>query len=416
MRKLMFLAMGLLAVLCTACHNHIDNISYATSESEHTLLIYMMGDNSLSTYVEPNLSAIKNALKTCDTPLNVVIYRDNLTADKNLPVLFQLKRRADSEKIDTIYLKQWSSDIDSTDPEVIADIVHRTFSRFNSDIKGIELWSHGLSWIPSSNFTTDGTTRATAYIGEDNTSTDNKNGSSFGELWSLREALESADVHFNYAMFDACNMGTAEVAYELRDLCDYILAAPTEILGYGFPYNNMIASLSTVRDTASLLSGLTAAYEDFKTKYEDNGTFSLLRTAGFQRLLDACLALEDQAADRLTEMAAAPSLWQSRVQNYGRRITSEISSRYYFYDVQDWADRMCQDDLSADASQVTEALAECVIAHYNSEKFVATGSTINLSRCCGLGMSVPQFWTLSGNSNLDEAYKLIQWNLKTEVP
>jgi len=292
----------------------------------------------------------------------------------------------------------------------------RTFSRFDSDIKGIEFWSHGLSWIPSSNFTTDGTTRATAYIGEDNTSTDNKNGSSFGELWSLREALESADVHFNYAMFDACNMGTAEVAYELRDLCDYILAAPTEILGYGFPYNNMIASLSTVRDTASLLSGLTAAYEDFKTKYEDNGTFSLLRTAGFQRLLDACLALEDQAADALANMAANPAQWQSHVQNYGRRITSEISSRYYFYDVQSWADRMCQDDLSADASQVTEALAECVIAHYNSKKFEATGSTINLSSCCGLGMSVPQFWTLSGNSNLDEAYKLIQWNLKTEVP
>lgn len=416
MRKLMFLAMGLLAVLCTACHNHIDDISYATSESEHTLLIYMMGDNSLSSYVEMNLSAIKNALKTADTPLNVVIYRDNLTADKNLPVLLQLKRRADSEKIDTIYLKQWSSDHDSTDPEVIADVVHRTFSRFDSDIKGIEFWSHGLSWIPSSDFSTDGTTRATAYIGEDYIDDEKKNGSNYGELWTLRQGLESADVHFDYMMFDACNMGTAEVAYELRDLCDYILAAPTEIMGYGFPYNTMIASLSTARDTASLLPSLTAAYEDFKTKYEGNGTFSLLRTAGFQRLLDACLDLEEQAADGLAAMASNPEKWQSLVQNYGRKITSEVNSRYYFYDVQSWADRLSQISDSADASGVTDALSECVIVHYNSEKFVATGSTIYLSKCCGLGMSVPQFWTLSGNSNLDEAYKLIQWNLKTEVP
>ena len=410
MSNVKFLWIVALAInLCTACRNRVEQVNYATTTREHTLLIYMAGDNTLSRYVESNLYSIGQGIKSSEKPVNVVIYRDNHTAANDLPVLYQLKRRVTSERLDTVFLKRWKEEVDSTDPDVIAEVVRLTFTHFDSDIKGMEIWSHALSWIPSDSWTAndDADTRAAQYIGMD--------GKASCELWDFRRALANSGIKLDYMTFDACHMATAEVAYELRDVCDYILAAPTEIMGEGFPYRQMIPSLSTIRDTATLLPGLTAAYEDFRTAYTNNGTFSILRTAGFQQLHEACVALADQSAEVLAKWRANPLANETKLQRYGRKIssgTSTTGARYYFYDLRDWAEVLGEESgLMANVDAVTSALDECVVASYHSARFEASGGGFDIARSCGVAMSVPEFWSLAMKGNLDAAYSRLEWQV-----
>lgn len=388
----------------TACHEE-KAIEYTTN-SEHTLLIYMVGDDgSMSTYVAKNMAQILQGLQEAVTPLNVVIYHDNRTYGDDLPVLFQLKKRDDSHKIDTIYLKKWDKDLDSTDPGHMANVIDITFQKFDTPIKGFEYWGHGLSWIPGNKYVIpdSATTRSMEYIGADN--------GDKTDIWEMSDALENTGTHFDYMIFDACNMGTAEVAYELRHVTDYILAAPTETQIEGFPYKPVIQALSSICDEKTIIDGLTLAYDAFREEYngrdsKHTGTLSLIYTSGLERLRQACLHLEQQAADGLALWRENPAEYGIKVQQYGG-ANSNPGSKYYFYDVQDWADNLSTMIDGVDGSEVADALEDCILLHYNTNWFY----NLPLQRCHGLGMSIPEFWGLSKNNKLDAAYRELQWQL-----
>lgn len=414
MQRLFRITVILIGIIVTAgyssCRDDEPVVEYIT-DSEHTLLIYMVGDDSsMSKLVPDNMKKILEGIKQSDHPLNVVIYHDNRSYQDDLPVLFQLKKRVNSSKIDTVYLKKWKNDLDSTDPGFMASVAELTFKTFNTPIKGFEYWGHGLSWIPSNKFQIpDSTgTRAMEYIGVDN---GNKS-----DIWEMAEALENTGIHFDYMLFDACNMATAEVAYELRHTTDYILAAPTEIQIEGFPYRTVIQALSTITCEENIVEGLSNAFEAFETRYDgqncnhsegcNGGTLSLIYTPGLEKLRQACLHLESLAPQVLAQWQEMPAQYELNIQHYGRK--DNIGSYYYFYDVQDWADNLASTIDGVDGLEVTEALDGCVLLHYNTKHFWS----IDLKQsCCGLGMSIPQFWGLSKKEKLDAAYKRLQWQL-----
>ena len=69
MSNVKFLWIVALAInLCTACRNRVEQVNYATTTREHTLLIYMAGDNTLSRYVESNLYSIGQGIKSSEKP------------------------------------------------------------------------------------------------------------------------------------------------------------------------------------------------------------------------------------------------------------------------------------------------------------------------------------------------------------
>ena len=401
------LSFCLMLLLCTACHKN-DSRQYNVSK-QHTLLVYMIGDNNLYRYVERNLRDMRLGLLQSDVPINLVIYRDSKATGNSLPQLYQLKRYANSSYTDTIYIKKWSEDVDSTDPNVIAEVLRLTFDKFDTPIKGVEIWSHALSWIPSKGFQAEPLTRALQSVGDDE--------GRQADLWDFAHGIEKSGVHLDYMLFDACHMATAEVLYELRNQTDYILAAATETVGEGFPYKAMIKSLSTIHDKQTLLSGLEAVYYDYQTTYNRCGTFSLLSTAGADHLLQACQTLEQQASSTLQQWEQQPEVYQQDIQQYGRWLDDNNDNRYLFYDLKNWSDALVsQSDLSNDGG-VQSALAECVLQHYNSEEcnFQDRREILYIKQSCGLAVSVPQFWRLSNIKNLDKAYSHLQWQMSSDI-
>jgi len=391
----------------SSCHDERDGIKYLNN-TEHTLLIYMVGDESgISSQASENTNLIISGIKKSDNPVNVVIYQDVKTGKHSLPALFQLRLRDNRSKVDPVYLKKWDTDLDSTDPELIADVIQLVFERFDTPIKGFEYWGHGLSWIPGNKFVMPDSsgTRAMEFLGiDDGNKTD---------IWNFCESVENSGIHFNYMMFDACNMATTEVAYELRNISDYMLASATEIQIKGFPYSKMIQALSTIHEEESVINGLTLAYERYMELYngediEHTGTFSLLHLSAMEKLRYACLHLENQANEAIALWKKQPKQYAETVQRYGRAIAK---SAYYFYDVQDWADNLCLLVDGLNSQEVSDALEDCVLEHYNTSYF----QDLRLERCCGLGLSIPQFWgigkTVEDKAKLDAAYKELQWQL-----
>lgn len=385
-------------------------------DSNHTLLIYMIGDNDLSKWCKENTNNSIKGLLASTTPLNLVVYEDSKASGdgrKGMPVLFRLKRNAeDEQKVDTLYLKKYDNDWDSTNPNVMRQVINDAFSAYNTEVKGLELWSHALGWIPSSKFTPSASreagieTRASQYIGMD--------GSSEMDIWELRETLEQCP-HLDYIAYDACNMGQAEVAYELKGVADYMLACPTEIMAEGLPYEPMIRSLSTCQNKSNLLPALKAVVDDFAAFYPGNhlngvqvsngGTFALTDLHQIQGVHDAYMNLRAVCAERLELLKEHYYTYEDNITHYGRK---GMGSRYYFYDLLDAARFLVEDNLEdASYTQLKQALDKAVLKEYHSQGFIE----IKDIRSCGLGVALPELFQASTNSQtLQAAYDLLLWS------
>ena len=109
-----------------------------------------------------------------------------------------------------------------------------SISNFSADNYCLILWDHGSGWKLSNN---DGRKD----ICEDITNYD------VLELYELKNALSeiTSDSSFKIELlgFDACLMGEIEVAYELKDFCNYITASENTEPADGWNYEESLADL-----------------------------------------------------------------------------------------------------------------------------------------------------------------------------
>ena len=405
MRYLNILAACVTLMLATACDKKNSDEPKPGLMADHTLLIYIAGDNSLSSYCKENIKLLKEGLLNAPDDINLVIYKDNRDSGDGLPVLFHLKRTYDKQtnaaKIDTVYLQKYTQDLNSCDPDVMTEIVNATFKTFNTTVKGLELWSHGMSWIPSSQYTP-----STRYIGQDD--------NNFLELWDIRKALEQCP-KLDYISFDACFTGMAEVAHELDGVCDYIYGPITEIMGFGFPYDTMLPILASCKSKTSVERTLVECVDDFSksSSFDRYGyTITLLKTEKADDLATAVAKLRKVSGFKLTELVMNAKNYESMMQHYGRAV---VGTRYDFYELADYVEYMAEDgdaNIQAIVSEINSN--NIVVAYANSPYFTDGGSEkINLSGCKGLGVSIPEFFHLtSEEEKLLVCYQLTKWGRK----
>jgi len=60
----------------------------------------------------------------------------------------------------------------------------------------------------------------------------------------IASAIKASGVHFNFVGFDACLMGTLEVAYSLAPYADYLIASEEEEPGYGWYHTGYLKALN----------------------------------------------------------------------------------------------------------------------------------------------------------------------------
>lgn len=405
------LSIFLMGIIMTSCEDNGIPPLPDWPKANHTLLIYMTADNSLSDYCAVNLRSCVNGLLDWEAPINLVIYRDNFSSgDDGLPVLYQLKRNyVHPEKVDTIIIHQFEKEQDSTDPEILHAVIEEAFQACPAEVKGLELWSHGLGWAPGDSYqptrTSENgasTTRSQQYIGVDN--------SNFLEIWDLRKALDKGP-HLDYLIFDACNMAQAEVAYELRNNADYMLACPTEIMGEGLPYAVMVKSLSACSSKQQIPSAVDNIFIEFSSHYpgtnrDNGGTLSLIDLTKISTLRENYKSLLAACEDRLIQLQERPYTYEDYMQKFGRAV---VNASYCFYDIQDVADFLVDGRTEIpEYKRFKDALNAVMLKEYHTDYLL----NLRIKTCCGLGVGLPEvFGSISYNKNkLLSAYDELLWS------
>lgn len=319
-------------------------------ESTRTVLVYMAADNTLGDGWDSfDKKNIRSMLDGCtDKSLNggrLIVYVDSRDT---IPLLLQITPQG--KKV----LKSYPNHQNSVSVETMQEVMQEVKEMFPAPSYGLMLWSHGSNWFPSD------MTYLKAF-GQDK--------SNWMELPELKQVLP--DYGYDFIIFDACYMAGIEVMYELKNKADYIMAAPTEIMGSGFPYSLIIGSLFA--NTADLKGICDEFYDYYANSSEPSATIALIETSKLNNLATATRSIIQDNFDK-TE-----SIKLSSLQRYFR------PSYYGMYDFDDYISRIAPEEQYA---PFQAALNEAVIYKKNTPSFLPNYSGYYITHYSGLSTFV----------------------------
>ena len=393
---LLFLLLGILS-----CHDDKSETTLPNPPVEtarRTVLIYCAAQNSLgvsgtyykSAWTEDSLelAAGKHFISDDD---RLLVFVD----DAYHPRLYRFRADAAPELV-----WQWGYDANSANPATFKDVLLRVKERFPAEEYGLSMWSHADGWIPSSNtnysnartlptlsplsFGIDVGTNGNMH--SDHTS-NNKDLGAQMNITDMAVAIRESGLHFTYIFFDACLMQCVEVAYELRDVTDYLIASPISIAAAGAYYTHMLEcgffSANPTDIAKTYYEDVTS--EELARVYDDFGiVISALKT----KELDA-LAAAVRTALADIDFSAYPDLTDAHAYHV-------YSYNYYFrphyYDMRSALRHLLTD---AQFAPVEAALTRATAFYAATHKYWvgprdSDYHSLALSECCGVSMFFPQ--------------------------
>ncbi len=390
--------------------------------TERTVLVYMAFHNDLSYSSAADLQEIKSGYlpRWYDRGSGNVLLVYRHGSNEN-PVLMRISEENGQARVDSLvkYPRQNSCE-DSTFRKVLKD----AFGSFPSTERGLILSSHGSGWLPSGYYSHPVDYRFSARMGisqELESSVTERtieplpvieipNPSlvkSFGrddyrstemDIDILQNALT---YHLDYLVFDCCLMGGVEVAFQMRECCDYIVASQAEILSDGFPYSEiMFTVFGQGRNVASRSMEVAEKYYDYynvKSGSDRSATISVVNTSELPRLASSVKAILDAGGRQNTDTLSLMNGELKYVQGYFRY------HRHWFYDMADYISQVCPDDELY--STFAEAMAKAVIYKAATPNILEGMEGFPLRRFSGLSTYVSR----SGNSYLNEYYSSLDW-------
>ncbi len=362
----------MMILVFTGCTKDDDLDNLAT----RTILVYMAGDNSLSSFTYKNLqSIIEGADLTSIKNCNLLVYLD---AQNSNPKLYKIDKNPNGIA-DSVLVKTYDEH-NSVDKETMRAVIEEVFSSYPADEKGLFLWSHGTAWLPF-NLT------SLKSFGQD--------GLNYMEITELKDALPD---RFDYIVFDACYMASVEVVYELRDKADYFIGSSTEIMGDGFPYALTIPSLLSDDSLEKRILGVATSFYNYYNAqsgaFQKTGNISVVKTADLELLAADCRTV---LLNRYTEeQMVDPS-------KYGLNIQALEYLTYpyeysYLYDLEDFLSAL-------NPEHKMDSTAILYKASTPTAFFVQPYRNMPINTYCGLSVYVPQ----TKNPKMNEWYKRLAW-------
>ena len=253
-------------LLFTACSKDDDNGPDPVSSAQRTVIIYMVGENSLNPYMQRDINEMLQGRKQVAASENLVLYVDKLSKTE-MPFIAKVTIEG---KLDTLY--RYEQDFYSSDPDNMIDVIDRICQMCPAtEDYGLVLWSHASGWLIESDSVVthraygidSGNNELSTYY--DERSKSNVYKGKWLNIPSMRETFKMLPFKWKFIMCDCCNMMNVEDGYELRDVTDYLMGSPAEIPGYGAPYDTMVPALflHTENFYQSVIDAYGDAYPNF---------------------------------------------------------------------------------------------------------------------------------------------------------
>jgi len=217
--------------------------SLKIDESRWGFLIWLASDNDLEGYSYLDVEE----MKTINKQVFLMIVWDKYSNSDTSDSLLFLDENGQFKEV-TVF----NTDINSGDPEFLKEILEQFYS-FDMEKRALIIWNHGNSWMDDSKF-------YNLAVGYDFTRQDALT------TKEIREAIEyiinNGGETLDLLGFDACNMGSIEIAYELRNCAKYLVASAFPEPAFGWDYT-FLSSLDSNTDIYNLAQSIVDKYFEF---------------------------------------------------------------------------------------------------------------------------------------------------------
>ena len=265
MMKKLFLLMAFFSIF-VSCKDDVPEVE----EAPITIMAYLVADASgIEDDIWTNIAAMYDGVSLIKKSATLLIYWDG-SGDYGVwsnPVVLRyetdgkgningkkpLLENASVEDVVALaeVVKEYPSQL-SVNKNVMTQVLKDMISFAPTSKVGLIAASHGSAWT-NSIYMSRSSTRS---FGQDGKGTDNTM-----LIKDMRDAMKSTGTKFDFLLFDACYMGTAEVCYELSDVTNYLIASVMEVPAYGFPYEVSMDYL--YEGTVDGYKNICQAYIDF---------------------------------------------------------------------------------------------------------------------------------------------------------
>lgn len=348
------------AVSCS----HDDEPEPYVEPAKHTVLMFFPYASDLSGFIHQNILALERGIvsqKGMDGT-DVIVFSGNR---RNGGVLYRIEYDGTVCTHDT--LRSYSS-FDYTQTSELTQLMNQIAAVSATGSYSMVTGSHGTGWLPKGVIPTR--TASRAFGG--NSSSEQIN------VEQLDSAIRLSSIgKMNYILFDDCYMASAEVAYVLKEACDYLIASTSEIMGYGLPYEEEWKYLSMAQpDYSAIVDEFYNYYSAYSYPY---GTLSVIRTSGTEKLAEDMKTLNSIVTIPADSLAKVQAL-----DGYTPTI---------FYDFKDYIRRMPADQSLRDIiyADIDDMIVATKSTEYLYSEFLnySRGDTFRVAVNCGLTISDP---------------------------
>ena len=357
------LTLFVLLFTLTACHNDTDEPEPANKQARRTVLVYMVAQNSLGgeRWHRADSAEIMYGRQYIPNNDRMLVYVD----DAQAPRLYRIARQWDKPQL----IKQWSRDVCSTSPQQFAEVVEMAKNDFPSNELALVMWSHADGWLPATNKNyahfesapTDHMQTPASYGIDSGPQGGMSDKGAQMDVTDLAAALQRANVHCKYILFDCCLMQNLEVDYALRHVTDYVIASPMSIASPGAYYTHLMQNGLFAAEPPTIAQTYCQDVQaDVQGVYSDYGiAISCVRTDRLQPLADAF-----KTALSATNLLQSPYADMTHVLAY-----QTYTNRYYYrphnYDALQATERIVPEPYRA---EVVQRLKEAVVCHYATNR------------------------------------------------
>lgn len=386
--------------LFTACKDDDGPSGGKKENAPVTVMGYFVADASgIEDDIFRNIAAMYDGLALMKKPATLLVYWDgsgdygqwedpvilryttdgkgNVNGQKQLPEDATANEVVDLAEV----VKQYPSQL-SVDKSVMTQVLKDMIAVSPTERVGLVAASHGSAWTNSIFMSRS--------FGQDGKGTDNTM-----LVSDMADAMKATGKKFDFLLFDACFMGTAEVCYDLRDVADYQIVSVMEVPAYGFPYESSLDYL--YEGTVDGYKKICEAYIDFyQERYENGdyawGTIALIDSKEMEGLADATRAEIVEHKDVLGN-----DFDESNIQEYGKQGGRGIA--YDLGQLMAVLNNGTMPNAFADQLNKTVLYKSCLeIANPSSHK-------VDAANYCGLGVYIP----IRYNDNWNDFFKTISW-------
>lgn len=399
MRLLRYIAMVAVGLLALACEPKPYIPQPPQGTAEHTVIMYLAGNNNLESYLEDNIRDVISSVDVSTPSDNgriVIYFRPRPSSGDPMLLQVYYDKKLAAVQCDT--LRTYPATMSSSDPATLSAVVADAKVAVPAKEYSMIFGSHATGWFTEECMSRGSLTRPMSIgfkspndgsfwkqHGDEITRTFGMDGKITYEGATIDDpgmnitemARALSGTKFRALIFDACFMASVEAVYDLRNVADYVIASSAEIMGRGMPYDLVLKYLFTSGGTEGNLMKYCSEYMRYYKELASgrkSGTISLIDCSKMEALATAVAKVEQGGLNEVNKYD---------VQAFELLDESQFFDMEHFYD-------LAAKDRSAYAA-MQNALTDCVLyAGSTPTVFSAFGyGVFEVERSCGLTMNIP---------------------------